>query len=53
MTIHLLRASASENVLTIALYATEEKFDYSSLKGECFRKCIGYSSLNGGVLQEM
>ncbi|WP_426548559.1 hypothetical protein [Dapis sp. BLCC M126] len=40
LTIHLLWRSASGNVLTVALYAIEEKFDYSSPLAGCFRKCI-------------
>ncbi|NEQ35824.1 MAG: hypothetical protein F6K40_05810 [Okeania sp. SIO3I5] len=40
--IHPLTAGASQNVLTIALYAIEEKFDDSSPHGAgCFKKCIG------------
>ncbi|WP_293140929.1 hypothetical protein [Okeania sp. SIO3I5] len=44
MTIHRLCLGASENVATIALDGTEEKFDDSSPLPECFRKCSDYCS---------
>ncbi|NEQ40018.1 MAG: hypothetical protein F6K40_28760 [Okeania sp. SIO3I5] len=45
MTIDRLCLGASGNVLTIALDATEEKFDDSSPLSGCFRKCIDYCSI--------